>query len=1048
MPPRWYALTGMEIREEPHVKGVAWLIVGLFAAAGLPAADWPQYRHDATRSAASPEQLSSDLRLQWVRHFPTPRPAFPNELRLRYDASYEPVVLGKSIFVPSMVTDCVTALDTETGTVRWRFFSDGPVRFAPVAWQGRVFFVSDDGHLYCVDAARGKLLWKFRGLPEGRKERKVMGDRRLISLWPARGGPVLLDGTVYFAAGIWSAEGVAVHALDAETGRVVWSNVESSKIPRANMDHGVANSAGLTPQGYLVVTGGKLVVPCGAQLPAFLDRKTGELLDYTMGWGGRIGLPKGSWSVASVGNYLVQSGDLYDMQTPNQEKFRNLKKGQADFKSRLYTGGFTRLQIDPRNQKHLGVFRQPVLTESAVYYSENDGIVAKGLTEAQTQPRAKSQVPSHRKNDQYPDKLQVTFRELWSFPSKLDVHIKAGGRVYAGGPGVVQALDIPDRVGEPKIAWRAEIQGVPHRMLAADGKLFVVTREGLLFAFGSQKRDGEPVVHGEPSLPLSGTDSWSERTTEILETSGVREGYALVLGVGTGRLAEELLRQSKLRVIAVDPSARRVATLREKFHRAGLYGTRIVIHTGDPMSFPFPPYLASLIVSEDPASIEGWSDSSLARAVFQLLRPYGGTACLEIPASGVPVVHSVEFVPEPTDPGLPGATLRRAGGYMILTRQGPLPDTADWSQRGANAGNTGAARDRSITAPFKVLWFDGAMRWGRQPGQALVRVAGGRMLVLARSLRAIDVYTGREMWEVAVPRPQKPEADLVVAGDTILVTARSSCLVLDAASGRKTGEISAPARAGVWSSIRVWGDYLVGTCGKLVVCVSRDSHEPLWQHQCGRRELSLALGAGKVFCAELANKRKGETSTKTRALDIATGEPLWQIDSGSEIRYSEPLDLVVTSSGIYKGCDGTRLRDNGLSSLIVDEKLLSGGDDNFAVYDLLTGQRSTDELKWFRRGCTRPLRASSNIVTTRYRGNAAYIDLATRRVTSLWDVRSGCNNNLFPANGILCVPGLTGGCTCNYLSTSQAFVSVSVLEQVADQQARSALQRARKRMRL
>ncbi|MCH5378102.1 MAG: PQQ-binding-like beta-propeller repeat protein, partial [Planctomycetes bacterium] len=114
------------------------------------AGDWPQFRYDVGRTAASPDELSSDLQLRWARKLPAPRPAFPQELRLAYDASYEPVVLGRTMFVPSMVTDSVTALDTETGNIQWRFYAEGPVRFAPVAWEGKVYFVSDDGYLYCL----------------------------------------------------------------------------------------------------------------------------------------------------------------------------------------------------------------------------------------------------------------------------------------------------------------------------------------------------------------------------------------------------------------------------------------------------------------------------------------------------------------------------------------------------------------------------------------------------------------------------------------------------------------------------------------------------------------------------------------------------------------------------------------------------------------------------------------------------------------------------------------------------------------------------------
>jgi hypothetical protein len=112
--------------------------------------------------------------------------------------------------------------------------------------------------------------------------------------------------------------------------------------------------------------------------------------------------------------------------------------------------------------------------------------------------------------------------------------------------------------------------------------------------------------------------------------------------------------------------------------------------------------------------------------------------------------------------------------------------------------------------------------------------------------------------------------------------------------------------------------------------------------------------------------------------------------------------------------------------LVVGGKMLFGTAENLTLYDLPTGAQAGDPLIWMRRGCTVP-RASSNLITTRFRGNAACIDLATREIVPLWNVRAACSNNLFPADGVLNVPSMTGGCTCNYMPVSQGLVPATVL---------------------
>lgn len=1012
-------------------------MAGLLAGRGAPGGDWPQFRYDAGRTAASPEGLPMPLHLRWERHLPPPRPAFPGEVRLRFDASYEPVVLGRLMFVPSMVTDSVTALDTDTGAERWRFFAEGPVRFAPVAWEGSVYFASDDGCLYCVDAADGRLRWKFRGLPPGKSDRRVLGHGRLISLWPARGGPVLCDGVVYFGAGIWSTYGVAIHALDAKSGSVIWSNCDSNQIPRANMDHGVAHLAGLTPQGYLAILGEKLVVPCGAQLPAFLDRNTGKLGTYSMGWGGRNGLPKGTWFVAGAKNYLSHGGDLYDISRPNDERFAQPIK--ADFKSMLYPGGFTRLKIERTNQKDLGDFSQPIFSGNVLYENDN-GVVAYDLAEARLQQRSPAEIAQSRPDDPYPDKWTARFAELWRIPTQLRAHIRAGGHLYLGGPGVVEAYALADSRGQPQPVWRATVEGTPQRMLAADGKLFVVTREGTIYAFGAVKPDA-PSIYPLPSAPSPQADAWTKTAADILQATGVRDGYALVLGIGTGRLIEELLRQSNLDVIAVDRDAGKVDRLRQHLDRAGLYGARASAHVGDPLSYPLPPYLASLVVSENWADLGPSATPAFIEAIYHPLRPYGGTACVALgPAERETLARQI------AESRLPGATARPVGDWLLLCRVGPLPGAADWSHAEADAANTGASEDRFAKAPLDLLWFDGPPRWVKEPGSTLVRICGGRMFIKSTKLHAIDVYTGRELWQTALDFPHRPSDQFIAVEDAIYLAGGERCVVLDPATGRKTGQVDLPAGlAGAWTNLRVWQGYLVGQCGKHLLCFHRHSGQLAWQRQLGAANLSVAVGGGKVFCAQLINKRRGEANgqqASTRALDVETGEMLWEVGDASQVRYSAAHDLVVIGLGVYRAKDGTlvaRLPEGPKPAektppesrpkplFLVGQSLLVGTAESFEIYDLLTGERSGGVTTWTRRGCTIP-RASANFVTTRFLGNAACIDLASRQPISFWNVRAACSNNVFPANGVVNMPSLTGGCTCNYLPVSQAYAPAWVFQ--------------------
>lgn len=127
-------------------KTLFFLII-LSLSAIARADDWPTYRADAQRSAYTRESLPEKLTLQWSyqpRH--APRPAWPSSTRLNFDRAHHPVIAAGQVYFGSSVDGKVYALDANSGTPLWSYFTDGSIRFAPAVWKNLVFVVSDDGY--------------------------------------------------------------------------------------------------------------------------------------------------------------------------------------------------------------------------------------------------------------------------------------------------------------------------------------------------------------------------------------------------------------------------------------------------------------------------------------------------------------------------------------------------------------------------------------------------------------------------------------------------------------------------------------------------------------------------------------------------------------------------------------------------------------------------------------------------------------------------------------------------------------------------------------
>jgi outer membrane protein assembly factor BamB len=184
------------------------------------------------------------------------------------------------------------AVDASSGELKWKFQTGGERRFAgrhlhgsqpegetmpdpfdfylssPAVASGVVYFGSGDGNVYALDAASGKLNWKFH-----------TGN-------VVHASPAIADGTLFI--GSWDSY---FYALDAVTGKEKWHF-------KTGEDHEIYNQVGI--QSSAAVMDGVVYFGCRDSNFYALDARTGEKK-----W---VFNNKGSWVISSP---AVRDGKVY-----------------------------------------------------------------------------------------------------------------------------------------------------------------------------------------------------------------------------------------------------------------------------------------------------------------------------------------------------------------------------------------------------------------------------------------------------------------------------------------------------------------------------------------------------------------------------------------------------------------------------------------------------------------------------------------------------------------------------------------------------------------
>ncbi|MHC4741076.1 MAG: outer membrane protein assembly factor BamB family protein [Planctomycetota bacterium] len=280
--------------------------LGLFVLSALAltlcraaaAEDWPTHLHDNHRSGATNEQLLLPLVEDWVHTTNRrPRPAwdetpalqnfwggtYDHKSRVNTDDALAVVSAGDSLYFGSSNSNKVVCLDVSNGSVRWKYFAGGPVRLAPSLAGGNVFFGSDDGYAYCLNAADGTLVWKKKATTSGKL---MFINGRMVSECPVRTDVMVEDDVAYWAAGLFSGAKTGLSrylcAYNARTGSEIWKITPPKPI-----------------QGYLLASTDFLYAPAGKSTPTYYRRSNGE-------YRGSIGSSRqgGTYAVLSRDNKL------------------------------------------------------------------------------------------------------------------------------------------------------------------------------------------------------------------------------------------------------------------------------------------------------------------------------------------------------------------------------------------------------------------------------------------------------------------------------------------------------------------------------------------------------------------------------------------------------------------------------------------------------------------------------------------------------------------------------------------------------------------------
>ena len=826
------------------------------------AADWPAYQHDVRRTGYSEEKIDvRRLQLKWTWRSPSPpQPAWAGPAKWdayaghrdlpsmrNYDLSFQPISVGGSVFFGSSADDTLYCLEAASGQEKWAFVTDGPIRTAPSFANGRLFFGSDDGFAYCLDADDGSLIWRFRPVET---KRWIVNDGRFIPLHPCRTGVLVDAGRAYFGCALLPWKDAYLCGVNVETGAAEGKGCFVKKLN------------GATLEGPPAATSALLVFPQGRVAPRVFNRidgkEQGQLkkssggslvvvsLDANVFHGPGADSRKGGINSTNLktreaiathgrGNALVVAGHVSYMLTDDAIIASDLVKRENRWTAPcdqpysligvgdvLFAGGRDEV-VAYKAQDGQPIWRHQVEGKAHRLAAANGRLLVStdmGIIQsfeaacAGGQPVAKSsETDDGFQPAQVAEIADETAKHAATKADLLPDKPKQKA-VYelAAGPWL-QFTDPQSAV----VRWRTK-ESVPTLLeYRLDGKVTRVADEaaskehrvelaGLqrnrVYRYVIQRpRDGQLVATSEfecdtffnftlPPVGGSGSDEFADAAKSILEQANVDRGICFVLGSEKAALALELARRSQLRVVAVETDKRNVRVSRDVLKAAGVYGRRVTVRKVDDFAkLPFVGHSANLVVSELPLS----ELTGCAAEVFRMLRPDGGVACIGFGATRSSRQEQRRWWKQA---GIEVPLIEdKASGYTLV-RRSSLPGAGEWSHLYGLADNSAFGGEQlagvESADDLEVQWVGRPGprfkpdRNGRKP--APLSTAGRLFIQGLHRMAALDAYNGTVLWSLEIPELQRfnmPRdcGNWCADRDFVYAAIRDKCWQIAAASG-------------------------------------------------------------------------------------------------------------------------------------------------------------------------------------------------------------------------------------------------------------------------